>query len=149
MRADNPWIVVLISVFTSGVGGIIINAIAQRRKLGSETKKTDADAASIIQKVAADMVTDYEEREKRMQSKLDTQSEEIEALKNELETLKGQHTAEVGRRQRLQSQVDRLEAREIAAESAWEKWADQVEAKLREAGVNFVLPRPRFRRRTT
>lgn len=54
----NPWVIVLTSVLSSGVVVTVVNAIANRRKLGSELERADADTDRIYTETARGLMSE-------------------------------------------------------------------------------------------
>jgi len=69
----------------SGIGGIllaIVQAVVQRRKLGADTAKTDADATSVLTAAAVALVAPLNAQIKGLEEQLDrvkTKTNELEA----------------------------------------------------------------------
>lgn len=123
---SEAWLTILFSTGAATVVVSIINAIAQRRKLGAETDKIGTEATKVITDAASGVVRDLREDNAR--------------LRKENELMRADFSALERREDELETQVRRLNqhARD------WGIWADRALAALHEGNANFNTPRPQL-----
>lgn len=99
----NPWIQLLGSGGLAAVAVVVVNALAQRRNLGSqtartdaETQRTDAETDEIIAKTARGLVADVQAdlaRQKAINTELWERVEELERYADEWRRVLELHSA--------------------------------------------------------
>lgn len=88
--ADAPpsfWTAVIVGFIGSGAITVIMNWIFNRRKSDAETKKVEADAASVIQDTYSKFLDDIREQSEKTSNE---HSKEIQELSKEIRDLKTQ-----------------------------------------------------------
>jgi predicted nucleic acid-binding Zn-ribbon protein len=78
------------TILLSGTGGVVLKTgienLLNRRKLGAETDKVDADAASVLSKTALELVEPLGRRIKELEGEVNDLRHQVRAATHELET---------------------------------------------------------------
>ena len=85
----NAWVAILAALGPASLLGTLLNTYLQRRKLRAEEGKTDADAAQVLSRTAADLVEPLRRELQATRKELSDTRDEISAMRTHLTAVEG------------------------------------------------------------